>query len=285
MKLPSRGRRRAFTLVELLVVIAIIAVLIALLLPAVQKVRESANRIACANNLKQIGLAYHAYYDANSAFPTAGKNADSPPGASVPNGRPEWSWTYQILPFIEQQALYSNPSDAEIYKTPIKVYYCPSRRPPTVYGGLAKVDYAGCSGTDATNGHDGILIRTGQGKVTIQDITDGTSNTLMVGEKQLNVAKLGVAYDDNEAYVSPGWDPEIFRIAVPYKSSWLPPAPDFRDANLLDSTNRFGSSHPAGINGVFADGSIRTIHFSVDPSTFMRACVRNDGLPLNLDGL
>ena len=132
------GPRRGFTLIELLVVIAIIAILIGLLLPAVQKVREAAARMQCQNNLKQIGLAFHAYHDAIKYLPTAGSGDCGNP----PTDRRDWGWAYEILPYIEQESLTTrrqNTNDTHVRKTPMPTYYCPSRRAPGRYlNGWAK---------------------------------------------------------------------------------------------------------------------------------------------------
>ncbi len=103
-----RGRWRAFTLIELLVVIAIIGVLIGLLLPAVQKVREAANRAKCQNNLKQLGLAIHNFHDVFGVMPTAG-SADGRPlsGGPWPNSGEGTNWQCHIMPFVEQANLYN----------------------------------------------------------------------------------------------------------------------------------------------------------------------------------
>src|SRR6476620_4740634 len=126
------ARRGAFTLIELLVVIAIIAILIGLLLPAVQKVREAAARTQCQNNLKQIGLAFHNHHDTYKAFPTGGVGADGPRtmnGTSPATYQTQaWGWAYQILPYIEQGPLYNTTTDATVQATPVPIYFCPSRR-------------------------------------------------------------------------------------------------------------------------------------------------------------
>lgn len=276
------GRKRGFTLIELLVVIAIIAVLVGMLLSAVQQVRESGNRAVCQNNLKQIGLAFLTQHDDLGAFPNGGRHEPPLSTASLYD-RSQWSWTYQILPWIDQRPLYLATDPVKICHTPVKLYYCPSRRGPEVYAEGARFDYAGSAGTDFWTGSNGVLVRAGSGRRRLVHLTDGPSHTIMLGEKQLNLAKLGVAIDDNEAYVIPGWneDFDVFRIGALPTGELLPPIRDNRSET--DATSmRFGSSHFNGVKFVFADGSVRTILYSVDPESFRRACVIDDGLPTGL---
>src|SRR5438034_329774 len=154
--MPS-PRKAGFTVIELLVVIAIIAVLIALLVPAVQRVREAAARTQCTNNLKQIALAFHNFHDTIKHFPQGGWN---PPGATAAdlNDRRQWGWCYQILPYIEQEALYNSTNIATLRTTPVKLYYCPSRRIAQDYNGHNVIDYAGNAGS-ATDGANGVVVR------------------------------------------------------------------------------------------------------------------------------
>ena len=187
-------RRAAFTLVELLVVIAIIAILIALLLPAVQRVRDAAARLQCANNLKQIALAAHHYHDTAKAFPMGRR----PVTAKEPY--PYMSWMTQLLPHLEQQNLWNvttqayrtnrlftaNPPHVGV-TTPLAVFSCPGdgRADTPQFAArdkkyVALTNYLGVSGFDYTT-LDGVLIP--DRAIRIAEITDGTSNTLFAGER------------------------------------------------------------------------------------------------------
>jgi prepilin-type N-terminal cleavage/methylation domain-containing protein len=299
-------RRIAFTLVELLVVIAIIAILMALLIPAVQKVREAANRTQCGNNLKQIALAFHAHHSEFKVLPTGGYHwlSDRTMNGSTPATweTQQWGWGYQILPYIEQQTIYFLPTDAQVVNNAIAIYYCPTRRPPvtlvdTHYGfpptPRGMHDYAGNAGIDQSNapapgtilgnGIDGLVIRMGYGKIRLAKVVDGASNTIMLGEKRHNAQLVTseTECDDCQGFIS-GWDNDAVRWGV------YPPEPDYRSATQQGCTTKgtqFGSSHAGGFQAAFGDGAVRMIRYDVDPQVFKNACSSNDGNVLNLNDL
>jgi len=290
--MPRHPTRRGFTLIELLVVIAIIAVLIGLLLPAVQKVREAAARSKCANNLKQIGIAFHAYHDTAGYIPTAG--SDGGVGDNPAVNRLDFGWTYEILPFAEQEPLTRVTNVATIRATPLPIYGCPSRGGPRVVGASAKSDYAGNGGTNPNArpgtsctgpvvlSRNGLATPTYPGVLRFAAVSDGLSNVLFVGEKIVNADKTCCV--DNESWAGPGIDGDIVRGSRTNGTGGWTPAQDRRDAGVPDDEYyRFGSAHVGGMNALLGDGSVRTIRYSVDAVQFQRLCHKSDGAAVNLD--
>lgn len=281
-------RRSGFSLIELLVVIAIMAILIGLLLPAVQKVREAAARAKCQNNLKQIGLAFHNHHDTMQGFPTGGWEWYTPPtyagGLPLTGSGQQAGWGFQILPYIEAENVFRSGAVTAV-ATPNPVFFCPSRRapqtvtytdeytPPLTGGAIthALCDYA------ASNWEGTGVVRQFY-PIRFADIDDGTSNTLLVSEKRLNRADLGRPQpDDNEGYTA-GWDEDTIRRTD------VEPLPDFRGTDW-DVERRFGSSHPGRFNAVFADGSVRAISYNIAPAVFALLGHRSDGQVINLNDL
>jgi prepilin-type N-terminal cleavage/methylation domain-containing protein len=296
---PTMLRRRAFTLIELLVVIAIIGVLVAMLIPAVQKAREAASRASCGNRLHQIAVAIHMHHDTFGVFPSGGTPYGNPRlwVGTTPAiyDKQRWSWGYQILPYIEQTSQWSDPSDVVAAGTPLNLYFCPSRRRPVALTGgpwqsqaypRAMTDYAGNAGSSSHGGDgggrygdgiDGLVAQTGVATVSLTSIPDGSAYTLLVGEKRMNLAFINTETqpDDNDGFVG-GFQDDVVRWGA------YPPAPDLYEpldtfGTIIPRIWQFGSSHPGGFQGAFGDGSIRMIHYTINPTIFRYVCSKNDG--------
>jgi prepilin-type N-terminal cleavage/methylation domain-containing protein len=323
MFLFRHHRRAGFTLIELLVVIAIIAVLIGLLVPAVQKVREAANRAQCSNNLKQMALGCHMHHTTLGLFPSAGRQDfyggrdPASPTASAPAQR--WNWRYQLLPYIEQDSVFNLTSDSQVRLSPIPLYNCPSRRPPTIVGSIILVDYAANAGSNWCPANEistwtGVIVPSEVfnngwikvGRVRIADITDGTSNTLLLGEKFVTIDNYTTAneWGDNSWWChGNSWittrcaNQQPRQDALASRETQGVTAPNFRatgvngrcgpwgigpPANGGGYYDYWGSAHPAGFNAALADGSVRLITYNIPLNVLKALSDRADGVAVDL---
>lgn len=297
------ARRNAFTLIELLVVIAIIAILIGLLLPAVQKIREAANRMKCTSHLKQIGLAAHNYHDTTGKFPAA---ADPM----------RFSQMAYLLPYVEQDNLFktinftvapSNAANAVPMGTRVPVYMCPSdpsaNRAPAGQGGNSYVGSLGDEILFFTAQTRGVFAFQGT-QYGFADITDGTSNTAMFCERLLGDFNNSVMTERTDLFQPPGgtpmpttmdqavanctpsFSPNIFRSD--YGAAWLQGQhwtiythaglPNSRGCAYPPNTQLMvaNSSHPGGVNLCLCDGSVRFVRNTINIQTW-RAVGSKDG--------
>ena len=295
-------RHSGFTLIELLVVVAIIAILIGLLLPAVQKVREAAARTRCTNNLKQIGLAMHNYHSVYGVLPP-GYTSNVNPSDNSDLG-PGWGWGTHLLPYLEQEPLHrslnlslgiEHPSNAAGRVQVLSVFRCPSDNPKQEVfivdltpADVAFANYCGMYGTgevaDDPGLGEGVLFR--NSKVKLTDVIDGTSTTCCVGER-------------SSEYVWGAWVGSVTGGEVPPRK--LPSAlgPEGAPALILGHTgdaasghtpnnpnnhvDDYSSRHAFGVNFLFCDGSIRSIKNTIDPVVWKALGTRAGGEVVRLD--
>ncbi len=290
-------RRSGFTLIELLVVIAIISTLIGMLLPAVQKAREAASRMSCANNLKQIGLAMHNYESTHDRLPPSRVYPVRIITPNVLHHEGGATWAIFILPQLEQDNLYRlwdinqtyYDQSASARQTGVKGYFCPSRRTsrdglsvfgdtppirpddyPMFPGALADyavvVDPSGSDVPDIVNPGVNGAFKMGTG-VRFADFSDGMSNTLLVGEKHVPQSKNGVGWWDCSAY-----NGNYGKCSNRAASRYFP-----LTTNPNDTGWKFGSRHTGVVLFCFADGGVRTLPEHISPLTLELLGSRNDG--------
>jgi len=283
--------RKAFSLVELLVVIAIIAILISLVLPAVQAARESSRAVQCKSNLRQIGLALHNYHGVHGGFPSAFLG-------EADLWRPSWTWTVFLLPYVEQSGLFDELSVATAEfgtgamwagapdaatEAVLAVYVCPADTGPDRNhrkSGYAKSSYHGVLGNETQLVcSQPILIRQNgvlyvNSRVSLAAITDGSSHTLAVGECRLDSGPTGrrgaIWAGMRGATGSTLWLSDTVW--------WANAEPDWRINGPGEQA--FSSRHPGGVHFVLGDGAVRLVADTIDGSTLACLAARNDGEPI-----
>jgi prepilin-type N-terminal cleavage/methylation domain-containing protein len=292
-----RRRASAFTMIELLMVVAIIALLVSLLLPAIQSSREAARHVQCANNLMQLGVALGNYASTHRVLPPGVVN-DKGPILNLPQGY-HYSWSVQILPFLERGNIHRGfdfrksvyePGNDTARDLRIHTFLCPSSGRP------GPMNYAGChhdveTPIDADN--QGVLFLNSH--VGYDEITDGLAETIMLGEIRTGGPTLGWASGTRATLRNTGtrinqWDPAIFN-----RGSFISSPNDPReraaavaklveDGDLpIDFVGGYSSWHPSGSNFLFCNGSARFVKQTIDEGVYRSLGNRGDGNLISVD--
>ncbi len=299
------NKRSAFTLVELLVVIAIIGILIGMLLPAVQQVREAARRIECANNVRQIGLALLNYESAHQAFPPGWRTSNT----SAPIEEPGWGWSAYVLPQLEGQNIadqidFDIPIEHSIHESIIQsevsFFLCPSDPAPSLVNldvhiededehdddnfffalddddhdhedlWVGRSNYSGCFGSeeiddDPANGNGTFFANS---DIRLAEFTDGLSNTMIVGERTNELATVS-------------WVGLVPDVGAP--AARIVGAADHSPNSLDGHFEDFRSHHPGGINVVLGDGSAHFVNQNISEIVFQSLATRAGGEIVSID--
>ena len=315
MSRPPSLRRSAFTLIELLVVIAIIAILIALLVPAVQKVRDAAARAQCTNNMKQVVLAAHNLHGAYKVLPPAGAPDGWTPltlAAQPYNGAP-WTFFAFLLPYVDQQPLYGNMTTGAVppnfptgtgaycggqYMVPIPVFVCPSDSTRT-NNGLSQTLFGGANGFGVSNYVVNYLVAGNpagttdaicmQGHTTFESgIPDGLSNTIFFGEAYGSCGlSAGANTTTTTTNAAPLWADSTtpWRAIMCHNTIDKTVNPGYAPCNLFQvqpiefstcDPSRAQSAHSGGMNAALGDGSVRFLTLSMGAPAWAAACDPRD---------
>lgn len=287
--------RRAFTLIELLVVLAVIGVLLALLLPAVQAARETARKVSCFNNLKQIGVALHHYHEIQACLPPGWIATERSTNRPWMDGETGWAWGAMLLPFLEQQVAIDNlvhfdkpivdPIHAQALVHALEVYRCPSdtgaarfplraaANPQVTLLEMATSNYVGMFGTNDLDAcaslpvglqcqGNGVFFH--QSRLRFADVVDGLSQTIFVGER---CSKLG---GSTWLGIIPGAEEAAQRVVG---------VADHRPNHPEGHFDDFSSFHALGANFLLGDGSVKLIHEQIDQGVYWALSTRAGGEP------
>ncbi|MEL7499511.1 MAG: DUF1559 domain-containing protein [Planctomycetota bacterium] len=309
-----RSRHSGFTLTELLVVIAIIGILIAMLIPAVQAVREAARSVQCKNHIRQMAIAAHNLESATQELPGyAGERLSGNIVSEVGDADPSmlgWNWITRIMPFMEQETLavewgrinktiapVTSLSDRELIATAIEVLHCPSRREARAYptagrtgqyfgGPAARTDYAMNGGSGRPMNINGLRIglrieKSGVWRIgktsKLRDAVDGTSATYFIGEKSMEPEHYTTGKSQGDYGAAFGSAPHLTATPAYVRFAARSPRVDKLQKGRCTSCHDFGSAHPTTMNMAYLDGSVHSISYTIDLEVYKAMASINGG--------